>query len=56
MKEITLTAIFEGTIYDIEKPHTHLHRVLMQDCKGERIRSAKEVNQDKDATHYKMGF
>ncbi|MCW8407815.1 hypothetical protein OQJ13_02385 [Legionella sp. PATHC035] len=56
MKEITLTAIFEGTIYEIEKPHTHLHRVLMQDCRGERICSAKEVNQDKDATHYKMGF
>ncbi|WP_454781046.1 hypothetical protein [Legionella sp. WA2022007384] len=56
MKEITLTAIFEGTIYSIEEPNTHLHQVLSRDCKGVRISSADEVEQHKDATHFKMGF
>ncbi|WP_454783954.1 hypothetical protein [Legionella sp. WA2024007413] len=56
MKEITLTAIFEGTIYSIEEPNTHLHQVLSKDCKGVRITSAQEVEQYKDATHFKMGF
>ncbi|CAM3154340.1 Uncharacterised protein [Legionella steigerwaltii] len=56
MKEITLTAIFEGTIYKIDEPNTHLHRVLYKDCKGTLIESAEQVNQHKDATHFKMGF
>ncbi|MBN9227970.1 MULTISPECIES: hypothetical protein [Legionella] len=56
MKEITLTAVFEGTIYSIEEPNTHLHEVLYRDCKGVRITSADEVEQHKDATHLKMGF
>ncbi|PWY54987.1 hypothetical protein DGG96_14395 [Legionella qingyii] len=56
MKEITLTAIFEGTIYSIEQPNTHLHQVLFKDCKGVRINSAEQVDLNKDATHFKMGF
>ncbi|HHF7374384.1 hypothetical protein [Legionella bozemanae] len=56
MKEITLTAIFEGTIYSIEERQTHLHRVLQEDCDGIRISSAKEISQHPDATHFKMGF
>ncbi|HHF0525849.1 TPA: hypothetical protein ACTUT5_003055 [Legionella anisa] len=56
MKEITLTAIFEGTIYSIEERQTHLHRVLQEDCDGVRITSAEEINQHQDVTHFKMGF
>lgn len=56
MKEITLTAIFEGTIFTIEEPNTHLHRVLYEDCAGVRIHSADDLAQHPDATHLKMGF
>lgn len=54
MKEITLTAIFEGTIYSIEEPNTHLHQVLYHDCKGVRIHSTEELNTYPDETHFKM--
>lgn len=56
MKEITLTAIFEGTIYSIESPNTHLHRVLTEDAKGVRITSSADVDKHQDTTHFKMGF
>ncbi|KTD04269.1 hypothetical protein [Fluoribacter gormanii] len=56
MKEITLTAIFEGTIYSIEQPNTHLHQVLFKDCEGVRITSAEQVDLYKGATHFKIGF
>lgn len=56
MKEITLTVIFEGTIFSIEEPNSHLHHVLYEDCDGVRIFSAEELNVYPDATHFKMGF
>lgn len=56
MKEITLTAIFEGTIYSIETSNTHLHQVLFQDCEGVRIYSANQVTDHPNTTHFKMGF
>lgn len=56
MKEITLTTIFEGTIYSIEESNTHLHRVLFEDCEGVRISSPEQVSQYQGTTHFKMGF
>jgi hypothetical protein len=56
MKEITLTVIFEGTIFSIEEANTHLHHVLYRDCEGIRITSADDLADHPDATHLKMGF
>lgn len=56
MKEITLTVIFEGTIFSIEEANTHLHHVLYRDCAGIRIRTADDLADHPDATHLKMGF
>lgn len=56
MKEITLTVIFEGTIYSIEEANTHLYHVLHSYCAGSLIRSADELAEHSGATHFKMGF
>jgi hypothetical protein len=56
MKEIKLIVIFEGTIFTIEEPNTHLHRVLYEDCEGIRIHSADDLAKNPGATHLKMGF
>lgn len=56
MPLITLTAVFEGTIYNIEEPNTHLHHVLNTDAEGIQIRSIEELNAHPEATHFKIGF
>lgn len=56
MKVITLTVLFEGTIYTIEKPNTHLHDILYHHCDGVRIKSIDDLKKNPGTTHFKMGF
>ncbi|MDP1602324.1 MAG: hypothetical protein Q8M03_03580 [Legionella sp.] len=54
MKKITLTVIFEGTIFSIEAPNSHLYQVLNHDCKGTRVGKVEDLQEGE--THFKMGF
>lgn len=56
MREVTLTAIFEGTIFSIDEEHTPLHDLLHHHAAGIRIHAADELVSHPQATHFKMGF